>query len=233
MPGPKVARAGMPALPLRPSRACSPPGSSARPRGGGRSCPAAGSGYDVFALARAGFDAVGLDVAPTAAKRFEALRAERGLAGARIVIGDAFTHAPETRYDVIWDYTFCCALEPSERPRWAALMERPARPRGRARDADLSRHRGARGLCGPALAALARRPARRARTPRPSAHAPRGRDEEPPRSRRQGAPRPLAAVVGSKERRGRERRRPRTLSVAEPTRCRGRRWCRRSAAGRR
>ncbi|MEM1414552.1 MAG: methyltransferase [Myxococcota bacterium] len=90
--------------------------------------PGCGSGYDVFAFAAAGFEAVGLDVAPTAGERFEVLRAERGLANARIEIGDAFAH--EGRYDVVWDYTFCCALDPAERPRWAALMERLLAPGG-------------------------------------------------------------------------------------------------------
>ncbi|MEO0325496.1 MAG: methyltransferase domain-containing protein [Myxococcota bacterium] len=92
--------------------------------------PGCGSGYDVFALARAGFEAVGLDLAPTAAARFETLRAEAGLDGASIAVGDAFAHAPAAPYDVVWDYTFCCALDPAERPRWAALMERLLAPEG-------------------------------------------------------------------------------------------------------
>lgn len=81
--------------------------------------PGCGSGYDVFALARAGYDAHGLDIAPTAARRFE--QARGGLPGAQIHTDDFFTPAQDLgRFDVLWDYTFLCAIPPGLRPAWAA-----------------------------------------------------------------------------------------------------------------
>ena len=79
--------------------------------------PGCGAGYDVHCLAGAVDEVVGLDVAPTAAERFHAVRAEAGVPAerARIEVGDFFAFAPDAPFDVIWDYTFLCALEPSQR----------------------------------------------------------------------------------------------------------------------
>jgi hypothetical protein len=65
-----------------------------------------------------------LDVAPTAAERFETLRAEKGLdeGQAAIVVEDFFAYEPEAPFDLIWDYTFLCALEPQRRSDWARRM---------------------------------------------------------------------------------------------------------------
>lgn len=94
--------------------------------------PGCGAGYDVLTLAESGLDVTGLDVAPTAATRFEALRAERGVdrGSARVVIGDFFAHAPDAPYDLIWDYTFLCALEPAMRPDWASKVRSLLSPAG-------------------------------------------------------------------------------------------------------
>lgn len=83
--------------------------------------PGCGAGYDVFALAKAGFEAYGLDIAPTASQRFEEKRA--GLEGAHIITDDFFQ--PETdlgTFALIWDYTFLCAIPPSLRENWAQRM---------------------------------------------------------------------------------------------------------------
>jgi hypothetical protein len=86
--------------------------------------PGAGSGYDALALAQAGWEVVALDVAPTAARRFEALRDARGVSAerARVEVGDFFTWEPGERFDLIWDYTFLCAIDPARRREWAARM---------------------------------------------------------------------------------------------------------------
>ena len=86
--------------------------------------PGCGAGHDVLALARAGWQVVGLDVAPTAAARFEALRAADPLVEqhqAEVVVGDFFDEEVlgDEAFDLIWDYTFFCALEPGRRGAWA------------------------------------------------------------------------------------------------------------------
>lgn len=94
--------------------------------------PGCGAGWDVFTLAEAGRDVTGLDLAPTAATRFERLRVERGVdpSRARIEVGDFFAHAPDAPYDVIWDYTFLCALPPAMRPDWEQKMRTLVAPSG-------------------------------------------------------------------------------------------------------
>ncbi|MGF1469782.1 MAG: methyltransferase [Sandaracinaceae bacterium] len=103
-----------------------------RPRGRRVLVPGCGSGYDVFAFGEAGYEAVGLEVAPSAAERFRAARRERGLdeARARIVVEDFFGFEPDRPFDVIWDYTFLCALDPDLRPAWAEKIDRLLAPGG-------------------------------------------------------------------------------------------------------
>lgn len=86
--------------------------------------PGCGAGYDVFTLASDEREVVGLDIAPTAAERFEALRRERGIAAERatIVSADFFAFDAEP-FDLIFDYTFLCALDPSVRPTWAKRVD--------------------------------------------------------------------------------------------------------------
>ncbi|MEC9398289.1 MAG: methyltransferase [Myxococcota bacterium] len=94
--------------------------------------PGCGSGYDAFALAEAGFATTGLDLAPTAAARFRELRAQRGLsqAQAHIEIGDFFGYDSGHDFDLIWDYTFLCAIDPRQRQDWAKKMRSSIAPDG-------------------------------------------------------------------------------------------------------
>ncbi|MEZ4247735.1 MAG: methyltransferase domain-containing protein [Polyangiales bacterium] len=94
--------------------------------------PGCGGGWDVFAFAHAGVRGVGLDVAESAAPVFARHRDEAKLDAtrARLVVGDFFTFAPAERFDVIWDYTFLCALPPAWRARWAERMDTLLAPKG-------------------------------------------------------------------------------------------------------
>ncbi|MFK8004150.1 MAG: methyltransferase [Polyangiales bacterium] len=90
-----------------------------------------GSGWDAFAFADAGFDVVGLDIAPSAGERFAELRAQRSFAQApRVAIADFLTWSPACPFDVIWDYTFLCALPLAWRHRWATRMDELLAPDG-------------------------------------------------------------------------------------------------------
>ena len=94
--------------------------------------PGCGSGYDVFQLAKSGIKATGLDLAPTAAKRFSTVREEYGLSAseADIQTGNFFEHQPAQPYDLVWDYTFLCALQPEDRRSWAEKMRTLIAPDG-------------------------------------------------------------------------------------------------------
>lgn len=93
--------------------------------------PGCGAGYDVFCLAEAGFEAVGLDIAPSAREPFDAARIKSGVeAGsgahhARLLTADFFQSSLEELggpYDFIWDYTFYCAIDRELRDRWKKRM---------------------------------------------------------------------------------------------------------------
>ncbi|MFK7984474.1 MAG: methyltransferase domain-containing protein [Sandaracinaceae bacterium] len=97
--------------------------------------PGCGSGYDVFTLARDPERSVlGLDLAPTARVRFEAVREQLGVdpERAEIHLGDFFEFAASTdkRFNLAWDYTFFCAIDPAVRTTWVDSMHRLLAPDG-------------------------------------------------------------------------------------------------------
>lgn len=87
--------------------------------------PGAGSGYDVLTLASDDRDVTGLDLSPIALERFEKLREEAGVPAerARMVSADFFDFTPPHRFELIWDYTFLCAIDPARRRDWATRMD--------------------------------------------------------------------------------------------------------------
>ncbi len=91
--------------------------------------PGAGRGYDVLTLAGPERSVVGLDLAPVAKARFEELAADHPHRDQmEYVVEDAFIYAPPSPFDLVWDYTFLCALDPPMRPTWAAMMDRLLHP---------------------------------------------------------------------------------------------------------
>ena len=98
--------------------------------------PGCGSGYDVAALAKTSFAPIvtGLDIAPEAIERARSL----GLAdtvpgtipGTTLICGDFFTH-PLDPFDLVFDYTFFCALPPAMRGRWGERTAALVKPGGR------------------------------------------------------------------------------------------------------
>ncbi|KAK6837537.1 hypothetical protein RU639_001422 [Aspergillus parasiticus] len=117
--------------------------------------PGCGRGYDVIMLALHGFDAYGLEISATGvstAKKYAASEMQRpqeynfglGWTGpvtpgnASFVEGDFFKPGWERqisanediRFDLVYDYTFLCALHPQMRPQWAARMSQVVAPDG-------------------------------------------------------------------------------------------------------
>ncbi|GMK58757.1 hypothetical protein CspeluHIS016_0601990 [Cutaneotrichosporon spelunceum] len=86
--------------------------------------PGCGLGYDVDLFARRGLDTTGLDVAPTGAKKADQwVKSQTGQKGkAQVICADFFTYEPKEKFDVIYDYTFLCALPPTLRPAWGQRM---------------------------------------------------------------------------------------------------------------
>ena len=103
--------------------------------------PGAGRGYDLELLVRNGAASVtGLEISPSAVAAASAyldgaLQEEEGArAKAAVVEADFFAYAPTGAdaegFDLVYDYTFFCALEPGQRDAWAARMGRLVKPGG-------------------------------------------------------------------------------------------------------
>ena len=94
--------------------------------------PGCGSGYDVLTLASPERTVLGLDLAEGARERFEKLRDSRGIPAehAAVRTGNFFEYDHDERFDMVWDYTFLCAIEPEMRDRWVERMHEIIAPSG-------------------------------------------------------------------------------------------------------
>ena len=97
--------------------------------------PGCGRAYDALALAEHGYaSVVALDLSPAACEAArEELKASGSAAASRVEVrcGDFFAlEGGSETYDMIWDCTFLCALDPSVRERWASQMRTLLAPQG-------------------------------------------------------------------------------------------------------
>lgn len=92
--------------------------------------PGCGSGYELAALARAGFDVTGLDYAPLAIARARKLLAAEKL-HAELVEADALAWQPPRAFDAIYEQTCLCALYPDQWRDYADQLHRWLGPGGR------------------------------------------------------------------------------------------------------
>ena len=96
--------------------------------------PGCGSGYEVAALAAAGFEVTGVDYAPSAVRRararISALALPQG-ASAQVIQADALRWSAEAPFDAVYEQTFLCALYPDSWVPYAAQLNRWLRPGGR------------------------------------------------------------------------------------------------------
>jgi SAM-dependent methyltransferase len=93
--------------------------------------PGCGAGYSAAALASPERRVTGLDLAPSSAARFAEVAAKSGVQ--RFVehkVGDFFTASLGAPFDLVYDYTFLCALPLALRAAWAARMAELVRPSG-------------------------------------------------------------------------------------------------------
>jgi SAM-dependent methyltransferase len=111
--------------------------------------PGCGRGYDVLLLASYGYDAYGADVSQTAIDACIELDREQAEDTARYPIKDAaigrgsrnflltdffkddlLAHTGGSKFDIIYDYTFLCAIPPQLRPQWSKRMSELLAPGG-------------------------------------------------------------------------------------------------------
>ena len=84
--------------------------------------PGCGTGYDLVTLASIGDRVIGLDLAPTAHAHFSEQADVPPGSSIEHLTADFFQWQPGKAFNLIWDYTFLCAIDPGMRQDWAARM---------------------------------------------------------------------------------------------------------------
>ena len=91
--------------------------------------PGCGTGHDARAWAKAGFNPLGLDIAPSAIRlSTEQTRAE-GLS-AEFLLTDFLHSEPPSRFDWLFEHTLFCAIQPRERDEYVQALLRWLKPDG-------------------------------------------------------------------------------------------------------
>lgn len=93
--------------------------------------PGCGNGYDLITLARAGFTPLGLDLVPEAVQNAEASLRREGLPGSAAQ-RDLFTLGtrPDDQFDLVYEYTCFCAINPDRRAEYAEALRKSIVPGG-------------------------------------------------------------------------------------------------------
>ncbi|KAG0305969.1 hypothetical protein BGZ98_003196 [Dissophora globulifera] len=95
------------------------------PKSGNVLVPGCGRGVDVFYLGNEHRKAYGLDISPIVIQQCKDIRAEKGISEsqAEFLLGDFFKfQIPEGGFQLVYDYTFFCAIQPELRPQWGNRM---------------------------------------------------------------------------------------------------------------
>jgi SAM-dependent methyltransferase len=90
--------------------------------------PGCGTGHDVRAWARAGFRAMGIDIAPSAI-RLATEATEPGLT-AEFQLKDFLRDEPPLLFEWLFEHTLFCAIQPAERDDYVKAVLRWLRPGG-------------------------------------------------------------------------------------------------------
>jgi len=91
--------------------------------------PGCGTGHDVRAWARAGFEAEGFDLAPSAIRLSIEKTKAAGLS-AHYHLADFLRDKPPRRFDWLFEHTLYCAISPSDRDDYVRAVVRWVRPAG-------------------------------------------------------------------------------------------------------
>jgi SAM-dependent methyltransferase len=90
--------------------------------------PGCGTGHDARAWARAGFEVIGLDIAPSAVE----LSKQRSESAPRVEFrrGDFLNDPPFQPFDYVFEHTLFCAIQPSQRAAYVEALQSWLKPDG-------------------------------------------------------------------------------------------------------
>ena len=91
--------------------------------------PGCGTGHDVREFAKAGFDACGFDLAPSAVRLSREKTTAAGLK-ATFQLADFLRDEPPQKFDWLFEHTLFCAIQPSERDEYVRAVLRWLKPGG-------------------------------------------------------------------------------------------------------
>ncbi len=100
-----------------------------QPAGASVLVPGCGTGHDARAFAAAGFQATGLDIAPSAVRLSRERTAAAGLR-AEFRLGDFLTDEPFAQFDWLFEHTCYCAIDPVRRAEYLRAVLRWLKPAG-------------------------------------------------------------------------------------------------------
>ena len=89
--------------------------------------PGCGRGHDAAALGAAGWKVTAIDAVE---ELRQAVESRLEPAGGEFVVGDALSHEGGP-FDLLWDHTFFCAIDPAERHRYGDMARRLVRSGGK------------------------------------------------------------------------------------------------------
>ena len=91
--------------------------------------PGCGRGHDARALAKAGWQVTGLDIAPSSVPMAQKLAADEALA-IDFQQGDFLRDEPPQPFDLLFEHTLFCAINPEQREAYVRAAQRWLRPGG-------------------------------------------------------------------------------------------------------
>ena len=91
--------------------------------------PGCGRGHDARALAEAGWNVLGMDIAPSSIPMAKQLATENGLE-IDFQLGDFLSEKPTIQFDLIFEHTLFCAINPNKREDYIQATKNWLKPRG-------------------------------------------------------------------------------------------------------
>ena len=92
--------------------------------------PGCGRGYEVVELAKRGFDVTALDLAPSAITYLQQALKDTGVQ-AETVCTDMFSYDKPQAFDIVYEQTCLCAIEPAQRQAYADVVYDWLKPSGK------------------------------------------------------------------------------------------------------